>query len=92
MLGLLGGMEVSSANLTPILFNRLSIIGSTLRSRTLDYRIRLVRDFQKYCYHKLQAGTLKPIIDRIFHWQDVKEAHKYMEENKNKGKIVLKVE
>lgn len=92
MLGLLGGMEVSRANLAPILYNRLSIIGSTLRSRTLDYRSRLVRDFQNQCYHQLQSGVLKPIIDRIFHWHDVIEAHQYMEENKNKGKIVLTVE
>ncbi|GJM29264.1 MAG: NAD(P)H quinone oxidoreductase [Cyclobacteriaceae bacterium] len=92
MLGLLGGHKPLDVNLGPILFNRLTIIGSTLRSRSLDYRTRLVQDFQAHCYQHLQDGRLSPIIDRVFPWQSVKEAHQYMEENKNMGKIVLTIE
>ena len=91
MLGLLGGLKPPAINLSPILFNRLTIMGSTLRSRSLDYRIRLVQDFKKHCYHWLQTGSIKPIIDRVFHWHEVGQAHQYMEENRNKGKIVLEV-
>lgn len=37
----------------------------------------------------LANGTLKPVIDKVFHLKDVREAHKRMEERKNFGKIVL---
>ena len=91
MLGLLSGLKPPAVNLSPILFNRLTIMGSTLRSRSLDYRVRLVQDFKQHCYHLLQAGSIKPIIDTVFHWYDVGQAHQYMEANRNKGKIVLEV-
>jgi NADPH:quinone reductase-like Zn-dependent oxidoreductase len=69
----------------------LTIIGSTLRSRTIDYQIKLNEDFINFTFDKFEKGLLKPVIDNVFDWKDVKEAHRYMEANKNIGKIVLKV-
>ena len=46
MLALLGGYK-TEINLAKVLTKRLSIIGSTLRSRPLDYQIQLVADFKK---------------------------------------------
>ncbi|MFH1985035.1 MAG: zinc-binding dehydrogenase [Pseudomonadota bacterium] len=37
------------------------------------------------------TGDLKPIVDRILPWEQVAEAHRAMEENRNIGKIVLQV-
>ena len=42
-----------------------------------------------YVYEKLEKGLLKPTIDRTFVLDDIVEAHKYMESNKQKGKIVV---
>jgi NADPH:quinone reductase-like Zn-dependent oxidoreductase len=39
----------------------------------------------------LANGKLKPVIDKVFHLKDVKEAHRRMEERKNFGKIVLSI-
>jgi NADPH:quinone reductase-like Zn-dependent oxidoreductase len=39
----------------------------------------------------LENGKLKPVIDKVFHLKDVKEAHRRMEERKNFGKIVLEI-
>ncbi|MEO8167340.1 MAG: zinc-binding dehydrogenase [bacterium] len=38
------------------------------------------------------SGRLKPVIDCVFDWRDAGKAHAYMEENKNTGKIILKVD
>jgi NADPH:quinone reductase-like Zn-dependent oxidoreductase len=40
----------------------------------------------------LQAGTIHPIIAKTFPLQDIAEAHRYSEEGKGAGKVVLVVE
>ncbi|MGI9550558.1 MAG: NAD(P)H-quinone oxidoreductase, partial [Aurantibacter sp.] len=92
MLGFLGGNKPEPLNLAPVIFKRLTIMGSTLRSRSLEYRGRLVEDFENNCYEELASGKLKPVIDRIFSWEDVEAAHQYMEQNKNRGKLILTVD
>ncbi len=42
-------------------------------------------------YEGLQSGALKPIIDRTFTLDDIADAHRYMESNQQKGKIVVTV-
>ncbi len=91
MLGFLGGKGSEDLNLISILTKRLTIIGSTLRFRSLPYRGKLVNDFREHCYDHLKTGRLKPVIDKVFPWRNVKEAHQYMEENRNSGKVILKV-
>jgi NADPH:quinone reductase len=39
----------------------------------------------------LARGSIKPTIDKVFAFDDVVEAHRYMEQNKQFGKIVLQV-
>lgn len=89
LLASLGGAKIKEFDLRQLLAKRLRIIGSTLRSRTLDYQITLTRDFSKFAMEGFKEGKLKPVVDKVFHWGQVQEAHKYMEANKNAGKIVL---
>lgn len=91
MLALLGGAKVENINIVPLVFNRLKIMGSTLRSRDLNYQIRLTEEFWSFAGDNLRIGKLKPIVDKIYPWEEVKDAQKYMEENKNIGKIVLTI-
>lgn len=92
LLALLGGAEVSQMNLSKILMKRLQIIGSTLRSRSLDYQIRLTQEFWQFASTNFLIGKFKPVIDSIFEWDNVQEAHRYMESNQNAGKIILKID
>jgi NADPH:quinone reductase-like Zn-dependent oxidoreductase len=68
--------------------------GLTLRGYTL---FEIVRDPGKlargkqYIYDGLKSGALKPHIDRTFSLIAIVEAHRYMESNRQKGKIVIKV-
>jgi putative PIG3 family NAD(P)H quinone oxidoreductase len=91
LLATLTGGKVKEFDLRKILSRRLSVIGSTLRSRSLDYQIALTRDFAAFALPRFKDGSLKPVIDRVLDWSQVKEAHAMMESNKNAGKIVLKI-
>lgn len=91
MLALLGGHRVEPTSLAPILMKHLKIMGSTLRSRSLEYKIALNQDLYKHCWPAFGSGDLKPVIDSIFPLTEVKQAHERMEANKNQGKIILTV-
>lgn len=92
ILAMMESTQASELQLGSILRKRLNIIGSTLRNRSLDYKIKLSRDFYEFGWHLFETGALKPVIDRTFSWQAVREAHRYMESNRNKGKIVLLID
>lgn len=90
MLGTLGGAQVPDANIGPILFKRIRIEGSTLRSRDEDYQGKL-RDRLEQYLPEFESGKLKIIVDTVMPWEQIQEAHKYMEEAKNSGKIVCTI-
>jgi tumor protein p53-inducible protein 3 len=92
MLALLGGPKLGQANLLPVLQKRLSILGSTLRARSPEYQRRLTADLASFLLPRLKEGSLQAVIDKVFPWQEVNQAHAYMEGNQNKGKIVLKLQ
>lgn len=91
ILATLGGGKVDDLDMRSILMKRLTIIGSTLRSRSIDYQIRLTKEFATYALEKFKSGKIKPVIDSVFDWSEAGKAHQYMEENRNRGKIVLRV-
>jgi len=88
-LSFLGGHRLEKMSLAPILKKRLSIMGSTLRSRALDYKIKLTKDFASQALPLFKSGKLSPAIDSIFDWSEAEQAHQRMANDKNTGKIVL---
>ncbi len=90
-LATLSGSKIKEVDIRNIMSKWISIIGSTLRTRDLDYQIKLTNEFAVYSLEKFKTGKLKPVIDKVFDWKDVAVAHKYLEDNKNIGKLVLKV-
>jgi len=70
----------------------LTVTGSTLRTRSAEYKTRLISDFGKYALPLFESGTLRPIIAKTLSWAEVAEAHNYVEANQNIGKVVLKVD
>jgi len=88
IIGLLSGATVPDVSLAPILKKRLSIIGNTLRSRSVNYKIQLTKDFIKFTEGKL-GKEIKPIVSQVFNWQQIVKAHESMEKNENIGKIII---
>lgn len=88
LLAFMGGFN-AEINLASVLMKRIQLKGSTLRARTNDYKSKLVADFSDQYLQQFTDGALKPVIDKVFDWKDAEAAHQYMEDNLNKGKIIL---
>ncbi len=91
VLGLMGGLKADGFDMGTLLRKRIQLKGSTLRARSLDYKEALVQAFTTTCLPHFDTGLLRPVVDKVMPWQQVAEAHQYMEANKNMGKIVLQV-
>jgi putative PIG3 family NAD(P)H quinone oxidoreductase len=91
LISMLGGATVEGFNLNYFLMKNLEVISTALRSRSVDYKIRLTKEFSNFALPRFQDGRLHPIIDKIFPLNKVADAHQYMEENKNIGKIILSI-
>ncbi len=91
LLGLLGGATVDGVNLGTLLRNRLSIVGSTLRNRSQEYKIRLAQELREYVWPRFESQAFFPTIDKVFSWEQVVEAHRYLESNQSTGKVVMEI-
>ncbi|CAL1713517.1 unnamed protein product [Somion occarium] len=95
LLAFLSGAEVPSFNLLPILFKRLRIQGSTLRSRSKQYQADLIKKFEENILPHITgsegAGKVRTYIHKVYPWTEIQEAHREMEANKNSGKIIAEV-
>lgn len=91
MLAFIGGYRLEKLDLRPMLTKRLTVMGTTLRSRSLDYRVKLSQEFIAKYSEQFSSGELKPVLDRVMPWSEVKAAHERIEANLNVGKIVLRV-
>lgn len=91
MLALMGGVQVDAINIAPILIKRLQVIGTTLRPRSIDYKIELTKGLQDLAWKHFESGQIKPIIDSVYSWKDVQGAHQRMEANLNQGKIIMEI-
>lgn len=96
MLSTLSGSTVSSVNLGPILYKRLRIQGSTLRSRSPSYQADLIARFKDEILEKITGekgnGPIKTYIHKVYLWKQIQDAHRELEANSNVGKIVVEVD
>ncbi len=90
MLAVMAGGQ-TTANIGPIVFKRLQILGTTLRSRSRAYQVDLTQAFQDFAHELLESRAIHPIVDEVFSWHDVAKAHRYMEANLSAGKVVLQI-
>lgn len=90
ILGTLGGGHGELA-IGALMARRLQVMGSTLRARSLEEKAAVTQAFGRELWPLLADGTLRPVVDRVFDLAAVADAHRYMEENRNCGKIVLRV-
>ena len=88
LVGLMGG-AVAETNLGLLMQKRLRVHGTVMRSRPLIERAEITRDYQRHLEPAIVNGEMKPVIDRVFPLSQAAEAHQYMAENRNFGKILL---
>ena len=78
-------------NLVRMLRQRLTITGSTLRSRTVDEKGAIATAVEKAVWPLVEAGRIRPIVYATFPLRQAAEAHRLIESGSHIGKIVLTV-
>lgn len=91
LISTLGGAKLEKVDLRQIMGKRINLTGTTLRSRDRAYKVRLTQEFADRMLPFFAEVKLKPIIDCVFPLEEIQEAHRYIEANKNIGKVILKV-
>ena len=74
-----------------LLARRLRLIGSTLRTRSVEEKQAIVEAFLTRFGADLAAGQILPTIHQVFELADAPEAHRLMKASGHFGKIVLRV-
>lgn len=90
VVGLVGGSRVA-LDLATVLHRRLRMVGTALRNRSLADKAALTARFRERVMPLLLQGAIRPVLDRIYPLEEVREAHARMEANLNLGKIVLRL-
>jgi putative PIG3 family NAD(P)H quinone oxidoreductase len=90
-LATLGGAQ-ANVDLGVVMAKRLQIRGCTLRSRTLEEKLQVVGLFAAQTMPLFANATLIPIVEEVFPWHDIAKAHTVMAENRNFGKLILRIE
>lgn len=90
IIGLIGGAK-SEINLAALLLKRLHVIGSTLRTRSVESKAEIVAAFTHQFGGAIAAGRVKPIVDRVFPLAQAADAHRLVQASEHFGKVVLSV-
>lgn len=88
LIGLMGGAK-TEIGLGELLMRRLSVMGSTLRTRPTAEKGAIVASFVERFGPALEDGRLRPIIDRVLPLARAADAHRAMKASEHFGKIVL---
>ena len=88
LVGLTSGAK-AEFDLGIALRNRLTLIGTVLRARSIVEKSEAVAVFAASVNPLLEQGRVTPNVDRVFHVNDVRAAHEYLESNESFGKVVL---
>jgi putative PIG3 family NAD(P)H quinone oxidoreductase len=88
LVGLLGGSS-APFDLNLMLRKRLTIVGTTLRARPIDEKLAATRRFAEQVVPWLARGLVRPVVDSVFAFDEVRQAQARMESNEVFGKVVL---
>ncbi len=88
MIATLAGVE-TTINLRALLGKRLKLIGSTLRSRTVDEKNAVMAELEKKVLPSIADGTVKPLVYARFPLENADKAQEVLRRNENVGKVIL---
>ena len=90
LIGLMGGNK-TEIDLAVLMMKRLRIIGSTLRTRPVTEKAKVMNQLYEKVWPKIESGEIKPVVDSVFPIEQVEEAHKLVKTDTTIGKVVLSV-
>lgn len=80
---------IAEVDFMPVMLKRLTLTGSTLRGRPLAEKAKIAANLHQYIWPLIEAQKIKPIVDKVFALKDAGRAHKYMEDGRHIGKLML---
>jgi NADPH:quinone reductase-like Zn-dependent oxidoreductase len=84
----LGGYKVE-VNLMSTMLKRLSILGSTLRTQSIENKAAIAAALQEKVWPLIESGRIKPVVDSTFPLADAAKAHERIDQGDHIGKIIL---
>lgn len=90
LIGLMGGAR-AEINLGAVVAKRLHVIGSTLRARPVEEKAAIVAGFLDRFGSALEAGRVRPVVDRVLPLAQAQDAHDVVERSEHIGKVILQV-
>jgi NADPH:quinone reductase-like Zn-dependent oxidoreductase len=62
-----------------------------LRARSAAEKARIVAETAANVWPMIEAGTVRPVVDRVLTLDDAAEAHRLVDSSEHIGKVVLRV-
>ncbi len=88
IIALLGGPK-GEVDFNHVMRRRLTITGSTLRPRPVEFKGVIAAKLREHAWPLLEAGKIRPIVHATFPLAEAWKAHAMMEAGDNIGKIIL---
>jgi putative PIG3 family NAD(P)H quinone oxidoreductase len=85
-----GGVQ-ATLNMAQVMSRRLTLTGSTLRPRSVEFKALLAQEIAQNVWPLVEAGKLRPVMDKAFPLAEAAASHARMEAGSHVGKIVLAV-
>jgi NADPH:quinone reductase len=80
---------VEKFDFMPMMLKRLTLMGSTLRARTLAQKAAVAAALRETVWPLIEAGRVRPVVHATFPLEDARQAHELMESSNHVGKILL---
>ena len=91
VIALLGGAK-GTLDLGQVLRRRLTVTGSTLRPRPIEFKAAIAKQLVERVWPLLESGAIKPVIYQTFPISQAAQAHTLMESSTHVGKIMLSLD
>ncbi|WP_411149630.1 NAD(P)H-quinone oxidoreductase [Streptomyces sp. A30] len=88
IIGMQGGIK-AELNIGALLGKRAAISATSLRARPLGEKAAIVASVREHVWPLLDAGHVRPIVDREFPMSDAAAAHRVVEDSGHIGKVLL---
>jgi len=85
-----GGLE-ATINMAQVMSRRLTLTGSTLRARSVEFKGLLADEIERNAWAFVEQGKLRPVMDQSFPLAQASAAHARMEAGAHIGKIILEI-
>jgi NADPH:quinone reductase-like Zn-dependent oxidoreductase len=73
----------------PVMLKRLTYTGSTLRTRSPEFKARIAAELREKVWPKIGRGEIRVVTHRTFLLSEAAKAHALMESAGHTGKILL---